>query len=148
NQADLDLVQSIEGWFPNFYIGPAGIRTIGYGHTCHSDPTHCANIYPPLFVARGEDLLRRDMAEFEECVSELILVPITSNRVLHWYRSRSMSGVGGLRNSNMRRLINQENNNAAEAEFGLWVYGGGRVLPGLVRRRKAEHDLFSSGIAC
>ncbi|ORX88984.1 hypothetical protein K493DRAFT_235012, partial [Basidiobolus meristosporus CBS 931.73] len=66
------------GWFPNFYIDPVDIKNVGYGYACHPDPTGCANIHPPLSVAQGEDLLRRNMVEFERCVSCLISVPITS----------------------------------------------------------------------
>lgn len=31
-------------------------------------------------------------------------------------------------------------------EFGRWIYGGGRVLPGLVARREAEADLYFSDL--
>ncbi|KAK9695737.1 hypothetical protein K7432_012809 [Basidiobolus ranarum] len=148
NQAGLDLVKSFEGWFPNFYIDPVGIKTIGYGHACHSDPTGCANIQAPLSVAQGEDLLRRDMAEFENCVSGLISASLTSNQFSALVSFSFNVGCGALRNSDMRRFTNQGNIGAAATEFGLWVHGGGRVLPGLVRRRKAERDLFCSGISC
>ncbi|KAK9739465.1 hypothetical protein K7432_018381 [Basidiobolus ranarum] len=119
NQAGLDLVKSFEGWFPNFYIDPV-----------------------------GEDLLRRDMVEFESCVNGLISASLTSNQFSALVSFSFNVGCGALRNSDMRRFINQGNNGAAAAEFGLLVRGGGKVLPGLVRRRKAERDLFCSGISC
>jgi len=47
-------------------------------------------------------------------------------------------GAGRLQTSTLRRRINQRDWSAASQELCRWVYGGGKVLPGLVARRKAE----------
>ncbi len=47
-------------------------------------------------------------------------------------------GAGRLQTSTLRRRVNQRDWAAASTELRRWVYGGGRVLPGLVARREAE----------
>ena len=51
-------------------------------------------------------------------------------------------GGGRLQTSTLRRRINQRDWSAAAVELARWVYGAGRVLPGLVTRRKAEERLL------
>ncbi len=47
-------------------------------------------------------------------------------------------GAGRLQTSTLRRRVNQRDWVAAEQELRRWVYGGGKVLPGLVARREVE----------
>ena len=51
-------------------------------------------------------------------------------------------GAGRLQASTLRRRVNQKDWSAAALELRRWVYGGGRVLPGLVARREAECRLM------
>ena len=51
-------------------------------------------------------------------------------------------GVGRLQTSTLRRKINAQDWQGAKEQLMLWVRGGGRVLPGLVARRKAEVALI------
>ena len=52
-------------------------------------------------------------------------------------------GSGNFKTSSLLRLINEKKFEEAALEFTKWTKGGGKVLPGLVKRRKAEADLFS-----
>ncbi len=54
-------------------------------------------------------------------------------------------GAGRLQTSTLRRRINQQDWSSAALELRRWVYGGGRVLPGLVLRREAEIQLLALG---
>jgi len=47
-------------------------------------------------------------------------------------------GAGRLQTSTLRRRVNQRDWFAARLELRRWVYGGGKILPGLVMRREAE----------
>ena len=47
-------------------------------------------------------------------------------------------GAGRLQTSTLRRRVNQRDWDSACEELRRWVYGGGNVLPGLVKRRDAE----------
>jgi lysozyme len=51
-------------------------------------------------------------------------------------------GVGRLQTSTLRRKLNAQDWEGAKEQLRLWVRGGGRVLPGLVKRRDAECALF------
>ena len=55
-------------------------------------------------------------------------------------------GAGRLQTSTLRRRINQRDWVAAGQELRRWVYGGGKVLPGLVTRREAEASLMLRGM--
>jgi lysozyme len=54
-------------------------------------------------------------------------------------------GAGALRASTLRRRVLACDDEGAAAEFGKWVFAGGRKLAGLVRRRHAEAALFLAG---
>lgn len=51
-------------------------------------------------------------------------------------------GVSAFRGSTLLRLLNVSQYQAASDEFPRWNKAGGKVLPGLVKRRAAERALF------
>lgn len=51
-------------------------------------------------------------------------------------------GVGNLQASTLRKRINADDVDGAKIELMKWVRGGGKVLPGLVKRRAAEAALL------
>ena len=115
------------------YICPAGYWTIGYGHLC--DPTH-----PPITEAEAEAYLARDMetalaATLRYCP---VLATEPEGRLAAIVDFTFNLGVGRLQTSTLRRRITQRDWAAARLELRRWVYGGGRVLPGLVARRDSE----------
>ena len=119
------------------YRCPAGFWTIGYGHLC--DATH-----PPITGAEAEDYLARDLnaalaATLRHCP---VLTTEPESRLAAIVDFTFNLGGGRLRSSTLRRRVNQRNWPAAAAELRRWVYGGGKVLPGLVARRSAEITLL------
>ncbi|KAG7147801.1 hypothetical protein HYQ46_003352 [Verticillium longisporum] len=69
NAATISLITEFEGWYPNIYIDPVGLPTVGYGHLCAD--SSCSDVrYPiPLSRANGEQLLRDDIAGFQNCIT-------------------------------------------------------------------------------
>ena len=119
------------------YICPAGFWTIGYGHLC--DQSH-----PPITPAEGEAYLAQDMqialrATLRYCP---VLATETAGRLGAIVDFTFNLGAGRLQTSTLRRRINQRDWAAVVLELKRWVYGGGRVLPGLVARREAECRLI------
>jgi lysozyme len=115
------------------YICPAGYWTIGYGHLC--DPTH-----PPITEAEAEVYLARDLeralaATLRYCP---VLATEPEGRLAAIVDFTFNLGAGRLQTSTLRRRITQRDWAAARLELRRWVYGGGRVLPGLVARRDSE----------
>ena len=129
-QAAIELAKRFEGFHrvpkhdPNRaypYICPAGYPTIGYGHLC--DPKH-----PPITEAEAETYLAQDLKV--ALAATLRYCPVLA------------TGAGRLQTSTLRRRVNQRDWSSAVNELRRWVYGGGKVLPGLVARREAESALL------
>lgn len=115
------------------YICSAGYPTIGYGHLC--DPKH-----PPITEAEAEVYLARDLqtaltATLRYCP---VLATEPEARLAAIVDFTFNLGAGRLQTSTLRRRVNQRDWPSAATELRRWVFGGGKVLPGLVTRREAE----------
>lgn len=131
------LVANFEGFRSCPYIDPAGVWTIGYGHTGPGTRTmRC------LARTQAADLLDRDLDRYEAAVRRTIRVPLTQGQFDALTSFAYNCGEGALAHSTLAAKLNRRNYAGAAAEFDEWVRGGGRVLLGLVRRRNAEEDLF------
>jgi len=141
-QAAVDLTKRFEGFCrvpkndpdrAHPYVCPAGYHTIGYGHL--SKPDH-----PPITEAEAEVYLAQDLqtalaATLRYCP---VLATEPESRLAAIVDFTFNLGAGRLQTSTLRQRINQRDWVAAGQELRRWVYGGGRVLPGLVIRREAE----------
>lgn len=115
------------------YICPAGYWTIGYGHLCQPD-------HPPISEEEGESYLAADLqialrATLRYCP---VLATEPEGRLAAIVDFTFNLGAGRLQTSTLRRRINQRDWIAAGQELRRWIYGGGKVLPGLVTRREAD----------
>ncbi len=119
------------------YICPAGYWTIGYGHLCA--PTH-----PPITENEAEVYLAHDLqtalaATLRYCP---VLATESEGRLAAIVDFTFNLGAGRLQTSTLRRRINQRDWAAVATELRRWIYGGEKVLPGLVARREAECALL------
>ena len=119
------------------YVCPAGYWTIGYGHLC--DPKHS-----PISDVEAEVYLARDLqsalaATLRYCP---VLATEPEGRLAAIVDFTFNLGAGRLQTSTLRRRVNQRDWVAATQELRRWVYGGGKVLPGLVTRRLTEAALL------
>jgi lysozyme len=140
NSKGLELVKHFEGWYPVAYKCPAGVWTIGYGHTKTARPGM------RITEAQGDELLKMDMAESENFVQRYVKVPLNQDEFDALVAFTFNVGGGALQKSTLLSLLNQGNYDAVPAQLDRWNKAGGKVLPGLVRRRRAEGKLFSSGV--
>jgi lysozyme len=133
----LELIKSFEGWRDTAYLCPADVLTIGYGSTG-------AHVKAGMTITkeRGTALLRADLARFEAAVTKVIIVDVTQNQYDAMVSLAFNIGVAAFTGSSVARRVNATDFKGAQASFALWNKGGGRVLPGLVRRRAAEAKLF------
>ena len=146
-QAAIDLAKRFEGFCrvpksdPNRaypYVCPAGFWTIGYGHLCEAK-------HLPITEAEAERYLANDLqtalsATLRYCP---VLATEPEGRLAAIVDFTFNLGAGRLQTSTLRRRINQQDWSSAALELRRWVYGGGRVLPGLVLRREAEIQLLA-----
>ena len=134
----IELIKSHEGRVLTAYKCPAGVWTIGYGHT--------ADVSPGMVIdeTRAEELLRSDLKTAETAVSRQNL-NINQNQFDALVSFVFNVGPGNFERSTlMRKAKLNENDHTIAGEFAKWKYGGGRVLPGLVKRRKDEAELYFS----
>jgi len=132
------LIKHFEGFAERAYLCPAGYPTIGYGHVVRG------NMPGEISEAYADRLLAEDLRSIEAAVRRLIRVPLSQNQFDVLVSFTFNLGAGRLQMSRLRMLINRGDYAAAAPEFLRWVYGGGRKLPGLVARRRAEAALWSA----
>lgn len=137
SQAGTELIQSFEGCKLNAYVCPAGVLTIGWGHTGKDvTPGQC------ISQARADELLAQDLAPRERDVERLVKVPLTQHQFDALVSFVYNLGAGALAGSTLLKKLNAGNYAGAADEFLKWNKAGGKVLPGLSRRRAAERELF------
>ena len=141
----IDLVKHFEGLYLKAYLCPARVWTIGYGHTglMHNDGT----VYPGRNIteSEAEALLRYDLEKFSGRVAKLVKVPLEQHQFDALVSFAFNVGEGALGRSTLLKKLNGYNYSGAAEEFIKWNKGGGKVLAGLARRRKAERHLFATG---
>lgn len=145
SKAGLDLIKSFEGYHRALpdgrceaYQCPAGKWTIGWGCT--------VGVTPGMVWTRDEATmaLRREVARFETAVARLVTVPLTQQQFDALVSFAYNCGENALARSTILKRVNAGDMSGAAGAFGAWTRGGGRVLPGLVRRRQREAELFLS----
>lgn len=158
------LMHRYEGFRSRPYLCPAHIWTIGYGHVLYQEqirlPVVRVNDYTGIlrkeYKLKPEDnrvwtkeeinqLFRNDVATFERGVLRLVPVVVSRQGSFDALVSFAFNaGLGNLQKSQMRMRANRKDWEGAADAFRQWTRGGGRILPGLVKRREAEIALFLS----
>ena len=137
------LLERFEGLYLKPYICPAGVATIGLGSTLYLDGRLVRMTDPP--ITRGHAYaLAKDQLRREYLPGVLALCPgaDTTERIAALTSWSYNLGLTALRGSTMRKRVNEQDWEAARREIMKWTRGGGRVLPGLVARRRAEAALL------
>lgn len=146
NAAGLEIIKGFEGLGLSAYPDPGTGGepwTIGYGHTSAAGPPQ---VYPGLTITRAEaeEILKRDLSKYENAVANAVTRPPTSDQFSALVSFTFNVGAGNLRSSTLLKKHNAGDFAGAAEEFGRWVYAGGNVMQGLVRRRRAERALYRS----
>ena len=136
NSEGVNLIKSFEGMELEAYLDAVDVWTIGYGHTKTAEPGMV------ITEAQAEELLREDLAEFEEAVTEAVQVSINFNQFSALVSFCFNLGADSLFQSTLLKLLNQGDFQGAADQFPRWNKAGGQELEGLTRRRKAERALF------
>lgn len=151
SEPGLDLVKAFENCMaalksrPGFfkpYIDAVGVLTIGWGHTNHHLPRFDGKSV--WSQADCDNALAGDMGTFERHVLKLAKVPLKQcefDALVSW-----AFNTGGPATATLWKKLNAGSKAAIPAELAKWNRGGGRVLAGLTRRRKAEGLMFAGKI--
>lgn len=137
-----DLIKRFEGFRSEPYVCPAGVPTIGYGSTRYADNRRVLlndlSITEPVAFA----LLFATLTQYVDAVNDYVHVPIHQCQFDALVDFAYNLGANALKTSTLLRKLNQSDFQGAADEFSKWTHGGGVVLPGLVKRRAAEQELF------
>lgn len=133
-------IKDFEGFSKKAYKCPAGVWTIGYGHTQGVKPGDV------ITASEAEHLLKKDLAQYEAFVERL---NVTSQqcRFDALVDFAFNLGCAALEGSTLLKKIREcRPDTEVRAEFMRWVYAGKKKLPGLVARRQWEADRFLNKI--
>jgi len=140
SQKGIKLIVSFEGFSAKPYLDSAGIPTIGYGNTYYPGGKKVTMEDPAITKEQGAELFATVLPTYENIVNSKVKIELNQNQfdalVSHAYNT------GG--SETLFSLINKR---AADLEIKDWfttkyITAGGKVLNGLIRRRRAETDLF------
>lgn len=133
----LSLIKKFEGCELEAYLCPAGVWTIGYGHTKDVKEGDKIN------KEEADYLLQEEMIEYESYINDFVEVPLNQNQfdaLCSWVYNL---GPTNLKNSTMLRVLNEEKYADVPQEIKRWNKAGGEVLDGLIKRREAEAKMFA-----
>ena len=134
------LCKQFEGFRSKPYLCPAGVATIGYGSTYYSDGRKVTLQDPPMDEPAASALLMYEL-QHTYLPGTLRNCPIlaTDERRLNAVVDFCYNlGIGRLQTSTLKRKINAQDWEGAKEQLKKWNKGGGKVLAGLDKRRKAE----------
>jgi len=140
------LLKKFEGCKLKAYRCPANVCTIGYGHTSAAGtPTVIDGM--TITQKQADDILWQDLVKYETAVQGLVTQDLTQHQFDVLVDFAYNAGVGALKSSTLLKKINAGDFDAVPAELMKWTKGGGKVLPGLVRRRQAESAWWATSPA-
>ena len=144
------LCRQFEGLRLQPYACPAGVPTIGYGSTRYGDGRPVSLTDPAITAVQAESLLMQELVHgcapsVARLCPPLFAAAVANNDWRAFNAAVDFTynlGAGRLQSSTLRRKLNAGDRVGAREQLLLWVRGGGRVLPGLVKRRQAEAALL------
>lgn len=133
----IDLIKRFEGCRLTAYKCPAGVWTIGYGHTKGVKEGQ------RISEAEAERMLAEDLLYYEQMVGVMVTQPLKEHQVDALVSFAYNCGVAALKGSTLLKRVNANPKDIRIREaFMMWNKAGGKVLPGLVKRREAEAELY------
>jgi lysozyme len=142
------FIAHFEGFRGQLYNDPVGHCTIGCGHLVHHGPINGSE--PEEFKrgitrARGLELLQDDASTASHEITRSVKVRLSQSQYDALISFAFNVGNGAFRDSTLLKLLNQGDYASVPAQLNRWTKAGGKTLPGLVRRRRAEGALFRDG---
>lgn len=146
NRTAIDIIQRWEGLRLEAYKCPAGIPTIGFGHTSAAGEP---KVFMGMKITRQEaaDILVKDLVKYEAAVTRALTRVPNENQFSAMVSLCYNIGPGAFAGSSIAKRFNQGDVEGAAEAFLLWNKAGGQVLKGLVNRRADERKLFLTPVA-
>jgi lysozyme len=138
-----NLIKEFEGFRATAYICPAGVVTVGYGTTRIQGKA--VQLGTTITTDEADMLLEEDLKSFEDAVNQNVREEISQNQFDALVAFVYNVGAGNFKKSTLLKKINAGEFNQAADEFLKWNKAGGKVLTGLLNRRKDEAKLYDFG---
>ena len=142
NEKGLEIVKYYEGCSLAVYRCPSGIPTIGFGSCYDPGGNRITMDYQNITTDEAEKFLVYGLRTSENAVARLVTAPLNANQFSSLVSFVYNVGSGNFQRSAMRMQINRGSFVDASNEFWKWRRGGGKILRGLVNRRREECLLF------
>jgi lysozyme len=141
-EVGIEIIKKYEGFSADPYLCPAGVPTIGFGSTRWFDGYHITMDSRTISRDDATRLLQMELHHIESAVPRLIKAPLTQNQFDALASFTFNLGSGRLQSSTLRARVNRLDYDGAADEFPKWCKAANKVLPGLVRRRAEERQLW------
>lgn len=136
----IDLIKKYEGFRPQSYQDSVGVWTIGYGTTrINGQPVKAGTT---ITEDQALQLVKQEVNKLWSQIESITKVNLNDNQMNALIDFAYNLGFSALKTSTLMKYVNESQFDKAADEFGRWVFAGGKVLPGLVKRREAEKQLF------
>lgn len=137
-QLGLALLKSFEQCRLTAYLDGGGVPTIGWGHT------RGVNAGDTCTQAQADQWLVEDLVPAQGAVNHYVTAPINQNQFDALVCLAFNIGSGNFTSSTLLKYLNLQKYSLADSEFLKWNKVHGVIIAGLVRRRRAERELFMS----
>jgi lysozyme len=141
NKTLIDLVKHYEGCSLTAYPDPGtGMEpiTIGYG------TTGTFRLGDTCTQAEAEEWLLADLEELQHNVQDALHVAVNQNQLDALTAFAYNVGIGNLKGSTLLRRINE--GRPDPTQFLRWTWAAGKEMPGLIKRRHAEMNMFTTPV--
>ena len=132
------LVKEVEGLRLEAYLCPAGVPTIGYGHT------RGVRLGTRISVEQANQLLTVDLERVRLQLMQSVKVPVSEGQFKALLSFAFNVGAAAVKDSTLLKYLNAGKFEAAAQEFSRWVYVKGKKSVGLERRRAREAAVFAA----
>lgn len=138
SEEGLTLIKKYEGCELKAYLCPAGVWTIGYGHT--------KNVEENMEISeeKADKMLVDEMIEYEKYIDTMVNVPLEQyqfDSLCSWVYNL---GPTNLKESTLLKVLNNKSYENVPKQIKRWNKANGLVLEGLVKRREAEALMFEN----
>ena len=143
----ISILKKHEGCRLKAYKCPAGVLSIGFGNTFYEDGRKVKE-GDTITMEQAERLLLKVIEGFRKQLIPLLTVELPDDALNALLSFTYNVGIGNVKKSTLLKKINRNplDLKGIEEEFNKWTKGGGKVLPGLVKRRKEEYALYEEAV--
>jgi len=141
----LNLIKKYEGFKSKPYLCPSSIPTIGYGATYYPDGRKVKLTDKPITQKEADTMLLNMLKHYEQGVDSFTTDKVNQNQFDALVSIGYNIGLQALKGSTLIRKVNLDpNDKTIKNEFMRWTKANGKVLDGLLCRRKEEADLYGT----